>query len=64
MKRPSNRRGAFRAHATGYSFGQGQTAPTNIAYPSKAVRSVMEEMLADADVQGVLKYATGTLTSP
>lgn len=59
LKRPDNRRGDFRAHATGYSYGQGQKVPTNMASPSKAVQKVMDEMLADPDVQGVMKYASG-----
>lgn len=58
-KVPENRRGDFYAFASGYSYGQGQTEPCTVGQPSKLASEIMEEFLADPDIQSVLRYADG-----
>ncbi|KAG8902437.1 hypothetical protein FRC00_007973 [Tulasnella sp. 408] len=58
FKPPPNRRGAFAAYATGFSFGGGQTAPTPIAR-TDAEKAALSEFLNDDNVVSYFKFIEG-----
>lgn len=64
LAHPLNRRGDFIAYNAGYSYGRGQTVPTNVRIPSAAARTVLSDLLEDADVNGLIGYTEGMLFLP